>query len=78
MAGGRCLQRAAALVFAVAFSMGIGSATARAQSSDDLDALNQQVQQLYRAGKYPEAANFAVVAHVQQNSGIFIMYFRGE
>jgi tetratricopeptide (TPR) repeat protein len=56
----RCLRRAAALVFLVAFSLGLGSATARAQSSDDdLKALNQRVGTLYRAGKYAEATDIA-------------------
>jgi hypothetical protein len=48
---GRCLRRVAALAFFTAFSVAIASSTARAQSSDDLDTLNQQVEQLYRAGK---------------------------
>jgi CHAT domain-containing protein/tetratricopeptide (TPR) repeat protein len=58
MAGGRSLGRAAAFVFLVVFSMGMGSPTARAQS-DDLDTLNQQVEQLYQGGKYSEATDLA-------------------
>jgi hypothetical protein len=59
MARGRCFQRAAALVFPVAFLVGIGSPTARAQGSDDLDTLNQKIEQLYGVGKYAEAAESA-------------------
>jgi hypothetical protein len=56
MTGGRCLRRAAALVFLVAFSVGIGSPTARAQSSDDdLAILNPQIEALDQAGKYAQA-----------------------
>jgi hypothetical protein len=43
---GRILWRAAALVFLEAFSVGIESPTARAQSSDGLNTLNQQAFQL--------------------------------
>jgi CHAT domain-containing protein/tetratricopeptide (TPR) repeat protein len=59
MACGRCLQRAATLVFLAAFSIGIGSSTAKAQGSDDRDALDQQVEQLYQGGKYSEATDLA-------------------
>jgi tetratricopeptide (TPR) repeat protein len=59
MAGGQRLRRAAALIFLVAFSLVIGSATARAQQSDNLDTLNQQVLHLYQAGKYSEATDIA-------------------
>jgi tetratricopeptide (TPR) repeat protein len=53
----RTLRRATAALFIfVAFWMG---ATARAQGSDDLSALYQQVNQLYQAGKYAEAADVA-------------------
>jgi hypothetical protein len=38
----------------MAFSVGIGSMLARAQSADDVDALTQQVQQLKHAGKYAD------------------------
>jgi hypothetical protein len=61
MAGTRRLRRVAALVFLMAFSMGIGSPTARAQSSDDLDTLNQQVVQLYEAGKYAPDQRLSLV-----------------
>jgi hypothetical protein len=51
----RTLRRATALFIFAAFSMG---ATARPQGSDDL-TLYQQVNQLYQAGKYDEAADIA-------------------
>src|SRR5215472_3522879 len=59
MAVGRCLRRAAALAFLVAFSMWIGSPTAGAQSSEDLETLNRQVVQLFGAGRYAEATGIA-------------------
>jgi CHAT domain-containing protein/tetratricopeptide (TPR) repeat protein len=39
--------------------MGVASSTARAQQSDDLNTLNQQVVALYQAGKYAEATDIA-------------------
>jgi hypothetical protein len=59
MAGDRRLRRAAALFFLVALSIGIGSASAQPQQSDDLDTLNQQIVRLYQAGKYAEATDIA-------------------
>jgi CHAT domain-containing protein/tetratricopeptide (TPR) repeat protein len=59
MAAGRRLQRAAALVFLAALSVAVPSPPATAQSGDALDALNQQVVQLYGAGKYAEATDIA-------------------
>jgi hypothetical protein len=41
----------------LALSIGVGSATARVQSGDDLDTLDRLVVQLYRAGKYAEATD---------------------
>jgi CHAT domain-containing protein/tetratricopeptide (TPR) repeat protein len=52
------VQRSAAPIV-VALLMWIGSPTAKAQTSDDLDALNQQVTRLYEAAKYTEAADIA-------------------
>jgi tetratricopeptide (TPR) repeat protein/CHAT domain-containing protein len=56
----RTFPRAVALIVFIAFSVGIGCPTAKAQrADDDLNALNQQVDQLYRAGKYAEATEIA-------------------
>jgi hypothetical protein len=57
MSGGRLLRRPAALIVFVILV--IGSIAASAQQSDVLDALNQQVDQLSRAGKYAEASDIA-------------------
>jgi tetratricopeptide (TPR) repeat protein len=59
MMDGWCLRRATALVFLVAFSIGIGSATARAQSSDDLAVMDGRVREFYQAGRYAEAYDLA-------------------
>jgi tetratricopeptide (TPR) repeat protein len=53
------LWRAAALIFSVAFLMGIVSSTTGAQTPDNLTTLNQQFAQLYAAGKYAEAMDVA-------------------
>jgi CHAT domain-containing protein/Tfp pilus assembly protein PilF len=55
----RSLRRAAALIIFLAFSITISSATAQTQQSDELSALNLQVEQLYQAGKYGEATDIA-------------------
>jgi CHAT domain-containing protein/Tfp pilus assembly protein PilF len=55
----RSSPRVAALIVIVACSLVIVSITAAAQQSDDLKSLDQQVLQLYRAGKYAEATEVA-------------------
>jgi esterase/lipase superfamily enzyme/Tfp pilus assembly protein PilF len=51
--------RAAALIVFVVCSLVIGCVAARAQQSDDVDKLNQQVERLYLADKYAEATEIA-------------------
>jgi tetratricopeptide (TPR) repeat protein len=58
MAASRLRRAAVPIVFAI-LSIAIGSIAARAQQNSDLDTLNQQVVQLYRAGKYSEATDIA-------------------
>jgi tetratricopeptide (TPR) repeat protein/CHAT domain-containing protein len=55
----RRLWRVLALMGFVALVAGIGPLRAQAQPTDDLDALNRQVVQLYQAGKYAEATALA-------------------
>jgi outer membrane protein assembly factor BamD (BamD/ComL family) len=52
------LRRAIALIIFVAFSIGVECSTAKAQHSDDFDALYEQLNQLYQAGKYGEASRY--------------------
>jgi CHAT domain-containing protein len=51
--------RRAALIFVAAFLTGFAFVPAHSQKRDDLDALNQQVDRLYWAGKYAEATAIA-------------------
>jgi hypothetical protein len=51
--------RAAALMVLVVCAVVVAPITAKAQQSDDLDALNRQVEQLFQAGKYSEATDIA-------------------
>jgi CHAT domain-containing protein/tetratricopeptide (TPR) repeat protein len=54
--------RFTALIFFVAVSIGIASVPSCTQESDDFNALNRQVVQLYQAGKYAEATDVATRA----------------
>jgi esterase/lipase superfamily enzyme/Tfp pilus assembly protein PilF len=47
--------RGAALIVLAALLVGAGSTSATAQDTNDIDALNRQVVQLYQAGNYAEA-----------------------
>jgi CHAT domain-containing protein/Tfp pilus assembly protein PilF len=58
MVVGGILRRAALIAFAI-ITIGFCSPTAKAQRSDDIEILNQQVEQLDQAGKYSEAADIA-------------------
>jgi CHAT domain-containing protein/tetratricopeptide (TPR) repeat protein len=58
MVCGSSPRAAARMVFA-ACAVVIAPIAAKGQQSDDLDALNQQVEQLYQAGKYSEATDLA-------------------
>jgi tetratricopeptide (TPR) repeat protein/CHAT domain-containing protein len=51
------LRRAAApiVLTIIAFAVGIGSPTARAQGADNLDALKRKAQELHQAGRHVEA-----------------------
>src|SRR5688572_7129135 len=54
----RHLRFGLAIVLTLAVSI-VGQNSARAQSGDELDALNAQVNQLYQAGKFSEAIPIA-------------------
>jgi CHAT domain-containing protein/tetratricopeptide (TPR) repeat protein len=67
----RTLVRAAVLLLSLAFSMGVGSATAKSRHVDEVQRLDQQAASLAQAGKYPEAAEPAkrAVASAERRYG---------
>jgi len=56
---GRGLLRASALVIVLLLSFGLNAADAKPKRGDELQTLNQNVDKLFQAAKYPEAAEAA-------------------
>jgi tetratricopeptide (TPR) repeat protein/CHAT domain-containing protein len=56
---GRGLLRASALIVVLLLSFGLNAADAKPKRGDELQTLNQNVDKLFQAAKYPEAAEAA-------------------
>ena len=56
---GLLLPRATVLIIIMVLAIGLATPSVKAQQSDDLASLNQQVVALYGAGKYAEATDVA-------------------